>query len=101
MSGTKHDKGKPDLSLVPRPAMEAIARGLTYGAGKYGRYNYCGGFENTRLLAACLRHIYQYLDGQDRDAESTLSHLDHAIANLAMLLHCQELGTITENRRKT
>lgn len=101
MSGTKHDTGKPDLAIVPKAAVESIARALTYGAGKYGRYNYCAGFENTRLLAACLRHIYQYLDGQDRDPESTHSHLDHAIASLAMLLHCQELGTIKENRRKT
>lgn len=99
MSGTKHDDGKPDLSLIPRAAMNGIARALMFGANKYGRYNYCKGFENTRLAAACLRHVMAYLDGEDTDPESKLSHLDHALATLSMMVHCEELGTLVENRR--
>lgn len=99
MSGTKHDAGKPDLSIIPRPAAVAIARALMFGANKYGRYNYCQGFENTRLASACLRHLFAYLDGEDTDPESGLSHLDHALATLTMMVHCQALGTLVENRR--
>ena len=99
MSGTKHDDGKPDLSLIPRAAMNGIARALMFGANKYGRYNYCKGFANTRLAAACLRHVMAYLDGEDIDPESGLSHLDHALATLSMMVHCEELGTLVENRR--
>lgn len=70
------------------------------GAKKYGRYNYCEGMEVTRLAAAALRHIHQFLDGEDLDPESGASHLGHARCNLAMILHTLELGTAIDNRRK-
>jgi hypothetical protein len=100
MSGSKNDGEKIDLSLVPKPAMEAIGRALMFGAKKYGRYNYTQGFESSRLIAACLRHVSAWQDGEDLDPESGLSHLDHAIACLSMLLHNNSLGTTTDNRRK-
>lgn len=98
--GTKHDQGKPDLSLVPTIALELEARALMFGEGKYGRYNYTQGFEVSRLLAAALRHILAYRDNQDHDPESGLHHLGHARACLAMLLHCEQLGTLRDNRYK-
>jgi hypothetical protein len=56
-----------------------------YGAGKYGRFNFKKGIEHTRLADACLRHLTAYLDGEDLDPESGVSHLGHALASLAML----------------
>lgn len=100
MSGTKNDKDKVDLSLVPLPVMEAMGRAFMFGAGKYGRYNYTQGFETHRLIAACLRHLGAWQEGEDLDPESGLSHLDHAITCLAMLIHCKYLGTTTDTRRK-
>lgn len=97
-SGTKHDTGKPDLSLLPTHALEETARALMFGANKYGRYNYCQGFEDTRLAAACLRHVYSFLNGEEKDPESGLSHLAHAMATLSMMMHCQDLGTLRDNR---
>jgi len=98
--GVKHDQGKPDLSLVPTIALELEARALMFGEGKYGRYNYTQGFEVSRLLAAALRHILAYRDNQDHDPESGIHHLGHARACLAMLLHCEQLGTLRDNRYK-
>ena len=69
-SGTKHDTGKVDISLVPLVATEAEARALMFGEKKYGRYNYTQGFETSRLVAACLRHVLAYQDGEDTDPES-------------------------------
>ena len=99
-SGTKHDTGKVDISLVPLVATEAEARALMFGEKKYGRYNYTQGFETSRLVAACLRHVLAYQDGEDTDPESGLSHLGHAKACLSMLLHCDQLGTLRDNRLK-
>lgn len=98
--GLKYDQDKPDLSLIPAAAMHAIARALGHGEKKYGRYNYTKGFTASRLVAACLRHLYAWMAGQEqsKDSESGLSHLDHALATLAMLVHCQELGTLQDNR---
>lgn len=83
----KHDGDKPDLSLVPRAAVEAIARALGHGVRKYGRDNYRQEprLERHRLLAATLRHVFADLDGEATDAESGLSHIDHALAALSML----------------
>jgi len=96
--GAKHDEGKVDLTLIPLIALESEARALMFGEKKYGRYNYTQGFEVSRLTSAALRHIYAYIGGQDVDSESGLHHLGHARANLAMLLHCEQLGTLRDNR---
>lgn len=96
--GTKHDEGKVDYTLVPTPALEAEAKALMFGEKKYGRYNYTKGFEAQRLLAAALRHILAYRDGHDNDSESGVHHLGHARACLGMLLHCDQLGTLRDDR---
>lgn len=85
MSGLKHDTGKTDLSIVPEALDYAAARALTFGASKYGRNNFKGGIDYTRILGAALRHLKAWNEREDNDPESGLSHLDHAIACLAML----------------
>ena len=100
VGGTKHDSGKPDLSLVPRVALEEIAKALMHGEKKYGRYNYLKGFDSNRLIAATLRHVYAWNSGEDNDPESGLSHVAHALAGLSMLLDCQRVGTLTDGRFK-
>lgn len=87
MSGLKHDTGKGDLSIVPEALDYAAARALTFGASKYGRNNYKGGIDYTRVLAAALRHLKSWNEREDNDPESDLSHLDHAIACMAMLAY--------------
>lgn len=96
--GMKHDSGKADLALIPLVAIESEARALGFGEKKYGRYNYTSGFQVSRLTAAALRHIYQYNNGATFDDESGLHHIGHARACLAMLLHCEQLGTLRDNR---
>lgn len=99
-SGTKHDEGKAPLSLIPRVATELEARVMGFGKAKYGAYNYTLGFEASRLIDACLRHVYAFNGGEDLDPESGISHLAHARCCLGMLMHCIELGTITDDRFK-
>lgn len=96
--GKKYDQSKPDLSLIPRPALEQMAYAFMHGEVKYGRYNYCAGFDSHRLLAAAFRHLTQWQSGEDLDSESGYSHLGHALASIAMLLHIQELGTMRDTR---
>lgn len=94
-SALKFDSGKPDLALVPRASVEAIARAMMFGAEKYGRDNWRLGFDdNTRVLAAALRHIFAYVDGERTDPESGLSHLDHALAGLSFAAHYEKKGKL-------
>ena len=95
----KFDTGKADLSLNPLIALEQMARAFMLGEVKYGRYNYTAGMDASRLVGAALRHVHQWNDGEDLDPESKASHLGHALACIAMLLHQQQLGTLKDNRR--
>ena len=46
-------------------------------------------------------HDRQWYAGEDTDSESGCSHLSHVAANMLMLLHQQELGTMTDDRYLT
>lgn len=84
--GVKHDNEKPDLSLLPREFLVATAQAFMHGEAKYGRYNYRLGMDWHRLVAAALRHITAFNEGEDLDPESNYPHLGHAGACLAMLI---------------
>lgn len=82
----RFNHGKLRMDLVPVSAVNALARVLTYGAAKYDPNNWRRGFEYSVPYACLMRHMMAWQDGEDIDSESGLSHLDHAIANLAMLI---------------
>lgn len=84
-SGTKNDKGKPDISLIPKDAIWGMASALMFGAKKYSKHNFRKGIEYTALSSAAMRHITAWVEGEDDDNESRLSHIDHAMSSLAML----------------
>ena len=84
--GSKADKGKPPISLIPREFLEEVAKAFGYGAEKHGRHNFRKGLRVSRLLDAAFRHISASSNGEDKDPESGLDHLGHAGASLAMAL---------------
>ena len=84
--GLKYDENKPDLTLIPRIALEQEAFAMMFGARKYGRDNYKLGMSKKRLLAAAMRHIVAYTDGETNDQESGVDHLGHARACLGMIM---------------
>jgi len=94
-SAKKQDSGKPPLSWIPLVALEQEAMALKFGANKYDevdengilRRNYKKGLDWSLLIDAALRHVNKFAAGQDNDDESSLSHLAHARANLAMLMY--------------
>lgn len=83
--GRKNDQGKPKLSIIPTDALWGMARALTYGASKYSLHNFRNGIHYTRLADAAMRHLSVWMEGEELDSESGNSHLDHALASLAML----------------
>jgi hypothetical protein len=84
--GRKNDKLKPGLSYIPKEAMWEAGKAFSFGASKYDKWNYKNGIEITRTVSAALRHIYQFMDGEDIDQESQALHLGNAIAGLAMAI---------------
>lgn len=97
--GIKADQDKVDLSLVPLSTLEGLARAFMVGEKKYGRYNFTKGMESHRFVAAALRHITSWNDGESLDPETGNHHLWHALASIAMLIECEKLGTLKDTRR--
>ncbi|MBX3452790.1 MAG: hypothetical protein KF777_24855 [Planctomycetaceae bacterium] len=91
--------GKPPLHLIPPAAeiLEAVVMGL--GARKYGEFNWrTSKIRATVYIAAAKRHLAQWLDGQDDDPESGVSHLAHARACLGVLLDAIATGNVIDDR---
>lgn len=101
VKGKKFDQGKPDPTLISKDALWGIAQAFSYGAKKYGRHNYKQGIEMSRLLAAAMRHISQYNEGEDVDEESGNNHLFHAGAAICMAIYMHYNKPEMDNRYKT
>ncbi len=85
MTATKHDQNKLPMHLIPVPAMQGLAQVLEYGQHKYTSWNWAQGMDWSRLYGAALRHLTSHMNGEDKDPESGLSHLDHAMCCLVFL----------------
>jgi hypothetical protein len=82
----KFDSEKPRMDLLDRYAIEQLSQVLTFGAMKYDAHNWRHGLQYSRLIAAALRHIHAFNDGEDLDPESGLPHPAHAMCCLMFLL---------------
>jgi hypothetical protein len=89
--GVKYDQGKLMMRLIPHEAIVGLAEVLTFGANKYtpNGWQTVPDAEN-RYEDALLRHIYARKAGELTDPESGLSHLKHALTNLAFLVYLEE-----------
>lgn len=94
--GAKADAGKPQLTLVPRAILPAIARVREYGTKKYGNPENWRQVDKQRYRDAMFRHLLSYLDDPTgTDEESGLPHLWHVACNVAFLC---ELEGIEDDR---
>lgn len=85
--GVKHDEDKPKFSLMKPDALMEMVAVLTYGAKKYSPDNWKH-LENARqrYFDAANRHLWQWYGGEERDPESGLHHLAHAMSSLMFLI---------------
>lgn len=94
-----YDDGKAPLATLPWAGIDSMANVQAYGHKKYGDfYNYRKGMEISRNLSCAIRHIRDFMDGQDLDAESGESHLGHAMTRLAFVLQNIKDGTVIDDR---
>jgi hypothetical protein len=77
---------KVSFSCVPTNVIGEIALGLMEGARKYGRHNYrVVGVRGSVYYDAALRHLNSWLEGEDIDPDSGLSHISKALSCLVVL----------------
>src|SRR6201995_4690390 len=90
---------KLPLHLWPMSATAHGCLALLNGALKYGRANWRGTEVRASVyVAACMRHLGEWLEGQDVDADSGLHPLAHALACLAIILDAEAAGTLIDDR---
>lgn len=99
--GVKFDTDKPRMDLVPPEAVEALAHVLTYGAAKYSERNWELGMKWGRPYAALFRHMLAWWGGENKDPETGMSHLWHAMCCVAFLIAFEERGAGTDDRPNT
>lgn len=85
--GTRHNAGKPKLSLVleARHALEGAARILEGGLVEYGRANWRKGLKTTEIIDSAARHLVAIASGETFDPISGYPHADHFLCNALFL----------------
>ena len=92
--------GKIPMHLWPATATAMGAIGLLDGMNKYGRLNWReAGVRASVYVSACQRHLHAWFEGEDSDQESSIPHLAHALACLAILVDADAAGKLTDDRQ--
>ena len=85
--GVKYDAGKLRWSLIPNDVMTDYIKVLEFGAAKYSENNWkYVDNGNTRYYDATMRHMEAWLQGENVDQESGISHLAHAMCCITFLM---------------
>ncbi|MCP4896260.1 MAG: hypothetical protein GY906_04725 [bacterium] len=90
---------KPNLSILPfAPLFEAVAA-IYEGRRKYGAWNWRNEKVSDTIYAdAAIRHLMQFIAGEDIDPESGVHHISKAIAGLLVIRDAQIHGTNQDDR---
>lgn len=91
---------KAPISCLPVRVLWRVGLAMLEGALKYGRHNYraAGVRASVYFDAVVNRHLFQWWEGEDIDAESKLSHIDKAIAGLMVLRDSMLEGNWVDDR---
>lgn len=85
MKGDRYNNEKLKWGLIPYKALEPMVDVLMYGAKKYSPWNWTKGLSWVETSESLLRHIYDFLDGKDKDDESKLLQVGHILCNALFL----------------
>jgi hypothetical protein len=92
---------KVNLNLVPASSIIYQALAMEDGAVKYGPFNWR---ENKVIasiyVAAAMRHIQQWQDGEELASDSKKPHLGHALACIGIIVDALETGNLVDDRPK-
>ena len=85
MSGDRFNTGKLKWSLVSWKALAPMVRVLMFGAEKYDDHNWKKGLKYTEVTESLQRHLNAFIEGEENDPESKLSHVGHILCNAMFL----------------
>tara|TARA_R110000787_G_scaffold145603_3_gene259428 strand:- start:25 stop:396 length:372 start_codon:yes stop_codon:yes gene_type:complete len=83
--GARFNTGKLKWSLVSWKALAPMVRVLMFGAEKYDDHNWKKGLKYTEVTESLQRHLNAFIEGEENDPESKLSHVGHILCNAMFL----------------
>ena len=90
---------KPPLHLVPPAGLILTSLAMGDGAKKYGAFNWRDNdVRATVYVAAALRHLMSWSDGEDLAVDSNRHHLAHAAACLFIIMDAEATGNLVDDR---
>ena len=91
---------KAPFSTIPMNVIAEVGVAMLEGAAKYGRHNYRGAGVRASVYfdAVVARHMTDWWEGEDVDADSGLSHITKAIAGLVVLRDSMMRGNWVDDR---
>lgn len=92
---------KVPLHLIPPSALIEEAMCMSDGAKKYGPYNWREEDKPvtvTVYVAAAMRHLLAFMDGEDLDPDSGHSHLGHLRAGIGVVMDAMACGNAIDDR---
>lgn len=93
------DEQRVLLHLLPSPGLIHTALAMMDGARKYGPYNWRDeGVGAGTYVSAAMRHLRDWLDGEEDAPDSGVHHLGHAAACVLILLDAQAVGNLVDDR---
>jgi hypothetical protein len=100
VKGLRYNIGKTKWSLVHWKSLVPMVEVLEFGAIKYAPYNWMKGLNYTEICESLLRHTHAFLEGEDNDPESKLSHVGHILCNGLFLSYMYLFKKEFDNRHK-
>lgn len=93
-------RSKPSICSIPSTALAQQAIVHMLGSKKYGFYNWrtVPKVSCMTYLDAMERHLRKYLDGEDIDPESGVSHLAHIAACCNIVMDASTVGNLHDDR---
>ncbi len=103
MTNPKDSQGikKVPLHLIPPSALIEEAMCMGDGAEKYGPYNWREEGKPvtvTIYVAAAMRHLLAFMDGEDLDPDSGHLHLGHLRAGIGVVMDAMACGNAIDDR---
>lgn len=85
MEADRFNEGKLRWSLVSWKALQPMVKVLEFGATKYSDHNWKKGLKYTEICESLQRHLNAFVEGENDDPESKLSHIGHILCNAMFL----------------